>query len=371
GYVMTLPKSLEDITYYGRGPIENYNDRRTSQFIELFKTTPEKQLANFPKPQDCGNHEEVRWVALTNKKQAGAVFVATGEMAMKALPYDSMQLITARHPHALKDSRGTILYLDAKVTGLGGNSCGQGGPLTHDQTVAGKNDFGFIIRPAGRNLTKIANVSPSGQVPLSITRSRVGAVSLTTSMPNAKIAYSINGGPEQDYQTSIALRDGGKVAAWYKGQPDSRIEMSFGKIESVAVEVIYVSSQEPGGGSAASNLVDGNPNTIWHTMYSVTVAQHPHWVDFDLGDNKKINGFTYLPRQEGTNGNVKDYTIHISKDGKEWGEPVIKGTFPRGSKEQRIMLKNPTNGRFIRFTALSEQNGQDFAAAAEFSVLAD
>lgn len=106
-------------------------------------------------------------------------------------------------------------------------------------------------------------------------------------------------------------------------------------------------------------------------MFSVTVAKHLPWVDLDAGEAKLVKGFTYLPRQNGTNGHVKDYTIHVSMDGKNWGEPVCKGTFDRNSKEKRVMFGKPVRGRYIRFTALSEQNGQDFASGAELTIIAE
>jgi beta-galactosidase len=106
-------------------------------------------------------------------------------------------------------------------------------------------------------------------------------------------------------------------------------------------------------------------------MYSVTVSKHPHWVDLDAGEEKEIRGFTYLPRQDSPNGAVKDFTIHISMDAKEWGEPVHKGQFGRGSDEKRVMFDKPIKGRYIRFTALSEQRGSDFASGAEITVIAD
>ena len=89
------------------------------------------------------------------------------------------------------------------------------------------------------------------------------------------------------------------------------------------------------------------------------------------GEVKEIKGFTYLPRQNGGNGNIKDYSIQVSMDGKEWGEPVNKGTFARDSKEKRVLFDKPVKARYIRFTALSEQNGQDFASGAEITILAN
>jgi beta-galactosidase len=103
----------------------------------------------------------------------------------------------------------------------------------------------------------------------------------------------------------------------------------------------------------------------------VTVAKYPHWVDFDASEVKNLKGFVYTPRQNGPNGQVKDYEIYVSQDGKEWGEAVMKGTFARGSEAKRVLFKTPIKARYIRFRALSEQNGTDFASGAEFSVIAD
>ena len=63
GYVMKVPQRYENYTYYGRGPIGNYPDRKVGQFIEIHKSTVADQFVNFPKPQDMGNHEDVRWCA--------------------------------------------------------------------------------------------------------------------------------------------------------------------------------------------------------------------------------------------------------------------------------------------------------------------
>ena len=76
-----------------------------------------------------------------------------------------------------------------------------------------------------------------------------------------------------------------------------KARQSFSRIESIPLSVVFTSSQESGEGDA-THLTDGNPNTYWHTMYSVTVAIPPHWVDFDCGSVKNIKGFTYLPRQK-------------------------------------------------------------------------
>ena len=371
GYVMKVPQQYSNFTYYGRGPIDNYADRKSGQLIEQYTNSVAGEFVNFPKPQDMGNHEDVRWCALTNQAGNGAVFIATDRLSASALQYSALDLILASHPYQLPKAGDTYLHLDCAVTGLGGNSCGQGGPLVHDRVFANQHSMGFIIRPASKELSVVANVAPAGDLPLSITRTPAGVVELTSAKKDAVICYSIDGSKKvQEYTEPVPMRNGGTIKAWYKDSKDISSTMKFEKIESIQTQVVYASSQESGEGDA-SHLTDGDPNTIWHTMYSVTVAKYPHWVDLDAGEVKEIKGFTYLPRQNGGNGNIKDYSIQVSMDGKEWGEPVNKGTFARDSKEKRVLFDKPVKARYIRFTALSEQNGQDFASGAEITILAN
>lgn len=372
GYVLKVPQKFANFAYYGRGPIDNYNDRKTSQFVELYKSTVKDEFAPIARPQNVGNHEEVRWCALTDNTGSGAVFIATNLLSVSALQYTANELVAAAHPYELPQGGDTYLHLDLGVTGLGGNSCGQGGPLEKDRIKAGNNTMGFIIRPAaGANLVQAASVKAAGEMPLTIIRNNIGEVSISTAKKNAVICYTVNGSKKSsDYTAVIPMRDGGSVTAWYKESPQMKSSMTFPKIESIRTQVIFASSVEAGEGDA-SNLTDNDPNTIWHTMYSVTVAKHPHWVDLDAGEVKSIKGFTWLPRQDGSNGDVKDYTLQVSMDGKNWGEPIVKSVFDKGKTEKKVLFKQLVKARFIRFTALSEQNGQDFATGAGITILAE
>ena len=71
GYSMVLPSELNQYDYYGRGPVNNYNDRKTSQFIGWYHSPVAEQGIMLPKPQAQGNREEVRWCAVTNSQQQG------------------------------------------------------------------------------------------------------------------------------------------------------------------------------------------------------------------------------------------------------------------------------------------------------------
>ncbi|MDD3036557.1 glycoside hydrolase family 2 TIM barrel-domain containing protein [Bacteroides sp.] len=373
GYVMQVPTELQQYSYYGRGPWNNFNDRRTGSFIEMYQSTVKDQFVDFPKPQSMGNREEVRWCALTDATGNGIEFVANGPMSASALPWSDMELTLAPHPYQLPQSKTTHLHLDLGVTGLGGNSCGQGAPLDQDRIKAENHPMSFIIRPVrGATFTETARVAADGEVPLAISRERNGLVTIQSQKKDAEIIYTLNGSKKElTYNEPFNLREGGKVTAYYKNNKALSIGMTFPKIENVPLTVVYASSQETGG-EDATNLVDENPNTIWHTMYSVTVAKYPHWVDFDAGEVRNVKGFVYLPRQDGSmNGFVKEYSLEVSMDGKKWSEAVAKGSFDRDKKAKRVELKTPVQARYIRFTCLNSQNGADFAGGAEFSIIAD
>ena len=314
GYLVTMPKTYFRFTYYGRGKQDNYSDRKTGAFLGIYESDVLKEVGNFPKPQDVGHHQDSGWAALTNMRGAGAIFVGTQPMDVAALPYTAQEMTLAGHPFELPNPSATYLQLNIATTGVGGNSCGPT-PLQRDRVMATQHRFGFIIRPAQAKLTEAANVSASTEAP-------------------AFVAGLINR-------------------------------------STIPMKVIFASSEEVGAGNA-THLVDGNPNTIWHSAYSVTVAKHPHWVDFDLSKEVSFKGISYLPRtDEAGNGDVKDFSISVSDDAKTWKE-VHKGSFSynRGTVQQ-VLFKAPVKARYVRFTALSEQYGQDFASGAEFGLIAE
>ena len=378
GYTVRLPKALNLLTYYGRGTVDNYPDRKTGQMIGIYEQQDvEDEFVAFPKPQDTGNHQDTRWLSLAGNGGQdalyGALFVAKDKMSFSALPWSDNTIAMANHPHELPQSDYTYLHLDMAITGLGGNSCGQGGPLQRDRVMATPHTFGYMIRPMNsvetNDLVSNANVSLNGATPLTIVRDAEGNVTINANGAKGDIFYRVNGSKKAvKYTGPVSLREGGTISAWTKENDWLVASQSFSRIESIPLSVVFASSQESGEGDA-SHLTDGDPSTYWHTMYSVTVANYPHWVDFDCGGVKTIKGFTYLPRQDSNNGNIKKYSIQVSNDGKTWGKAVAEGEFENNRKEKTVLLTTPVKARFVRLTALCEQSGQDFATGAEFKVL--
>lgn len=150
GYVMEVPPEYEDVIYYGRGPEENYNDRQTGQFVGLYKRKVKDLMTPYTRPQSNGNREDVRWASVSSCGD-GIMFVAPERMSFTAIPYSEMELFVTDHHYRLPEVRRTVVHLDKGITGLGGASCGQGGPLENDRIYAGKQTFRFEIRPMAGN----------------------------------------------------------------------------------------------------------------------------------------------------------------------------------------------------------------------------
>lgn len=131
----------------------------------------------------------------------------------------------------------------------------------------------------------------------------------------------------------------------------------------------YVDSQELAGeDGAATNAFDGNPSTFWHTAWVGSSPSTPHEIQIDLGDSFDIDGFRYLPRQDGSqNGNIGQYEFYVSGDMATWGTPVSTGIFA-GSSTPKDAYFTPKNGRYVRLRALSEVNGNPWTTVAELDV---
>lgn len=378
GYSLDVPARFGNFTYYGRGPENNFRDRRAGSDMGLYKSTVANQFVHFPKPQSMGGREDVRWAALTDSKGDGLMFVALDTLSVSALPWNDMEMMLAPHPEDLPSSSGTHVHLDTETLGLGGASCGQGFALEPDRVYADGRTAGFIIRPAktGTDLTQLAKASPSGDSPIGITRSKTGKVTVITNNATDKLLYYVTvpgkKAPRKPkampYTEPVDLRHGGTITVWAEADPDSKTSVSYEPILEIPAAVSFASSEEKGAGESAANLLDGNPSSIWHSVYGVTVANYPHRLEFDFTDVIDAKGFVWQHRQSGTNGDVKDFSVEASTDGKTW-TPVMTGQFSTSKEPQTVTFPTPSKARFVRLNLLSSHNGADFASGAEFKII--
>jgi hypothetical protein len=146
---------LDRITYYGRGPHENYVDRQESALVGVYHGLVKDQSVPYIFPQETGNRSDVRWAAITDIRGQGlfaaaAPFAGTPLLNMGAIPYTTEDLTRAAHTFELKPSGCTVLSLDYLNSGLGSNSCGPK-PLEKYQIQPQEMEFTVRLRAFNRN----------------------------------------------------------------------------------------------------------------------------------------------------------------------------------------------------------------------------
>ncbi|AVR45590.1 beta-galactosidase [Christiangramia fulva] len=128
GMRMVLPGEYDQLKYYGRGPWENYSDRKTSTFIGKYEDKVENQYTwTYIRPQEAGYHTDVRWLKLTDKNGNGLLIKGDQPLGFSALDIPVEQLDPGmekaqRHPTDLKPQNKVFLHVDLKQRGLGGDT---------------------------------------------------------------------------------------------------------------------------------------------------------------------------------------------------------------------------------------------------------
>lgn len=127
GIALALNPELEQYSWYGEGPWENYPDRKSASTVGLWKSTVTEQYFAYPRPQETGNHEDIRFLTLTNtKKQGIKVQSVEKTFSASAIHYAVSNLTNETHACNLIPRKEVILSLDCAVMGLGNSSCGPG-----------------------------------------------------------------------------------------------------------------------------------------------------------------------------------------------------------------------------------------------------
>lgn len=126
GMRMRLPKELDQISWFGRGPWENYWDRKTSAHVGLYSGAVADQYFSYVSPQENGNRCDVRWAAITDSEGEGLLVMGDPVVDVSALPYSMEDLNRESradgHVNDLKPRNFTSLHVDLRQTGVGGDN---------------------------------------------------------------------------------------------------------------------------------------------------------------------------------------------------------------------------------------------------------
>jgi len=127
GVVCGVAHDFDHLQWYGRGPWENYADRKESADMGVWSNSVDAQYVPYVRPQDNGNKEDVRWLTLTDATGNGMkISTVENPISFSALHFTANDLASARRNVDLKPRPEIILSLDAKMSGLGNSSCGPG-----------------------------------------------------------------------------------------------------------------------------------------------------------------------------------------------------------------------------------------------------
>lgn len=126
GMEMALPKSFNRLEWYGRGPFESYEDRKTAATMGLYKSTVKEQFHPYIRPQETGNKTDVRWVRLSREDGRSLLVRGAQPLNFSALHYhrddlDSGENKGQQHSGELKERNGTFVNIDLRQMGVGGN----------------------------------------------------------------------------------------------------------------------------------------------------------------------------------------------------------------------------------------------------------
>lgn len=124
GFTLGINGEFDQVSYYGRGPGENYPDSQQASTIDLWHTAVDEMFENYPFPQNNGNRQQVRWATLANRHGSGLLVVPEQPIHFSAWHYTAENIHAAQHCNELRRSDDITLNLDHQVLGLGSNSWG-------------------------------------------------------------------------------------------------------------------------------------------------------------------------------------------------------------------------------------------------------
>ena len=141
GYRIPLASTAENISYYGYGPAECYEDKISHATLGRFNYQQDATLHNWEKPQECGSHCHTNWITLQCN---GIGLRVSGDFSFNATRYDIHDVAKAAHAKDLVAMDHTDLYLDYRMSGVGSNSCGGQIPVKECRINAGE-EFDFTL----------------------------------------------------------------------------------------------------------------------------------------------------------------------------------------------------------------------------------
>ena len=300
GVRMGVNRSLENVEFYGRGPTGNYNDRKTFADVGVYSDKVKNFLEQYPKLQDSGNREDVRWMAFTDNSGFGALFIASGTpLPFAVLPNTQAEMKTLMHPYELSSDSDTEMRIAWKVSGLGN---GSHGPETFDEYrphFKGAVNWSFWISPLNK-----------GMQAADTTLVKLPDVANTTDIPSANLTM-----PE--------LKQAAK-----------------GKWISNGATTEYSSIDEKWSPKIDTLTTTAEGKFSFHTK-----EENKPWAVVDLGKSFDISEIEILNRDDGNGYRTAPIAVYVSNDNVKW---TRVWSSDNAKKRWLVRLKSPTSARYVK-----------------------
>ena len=164
GLEMILPAAFDRLTWYGRGPHENYVDRKHGAAMGLYRSTVAEQYTPYVFPSECGGKEDVRWLALTDATGVGLLVTALDRLHIDALHFSIRDLEKARHTYDLTPREEVVFHLDGWHMGVGGDDGWTSQVHKEFLIFPGKYHYGLKLKAvsAQNNLASLSRTQIEG-----------------------------------------------------------------------------------------------------------------------------------------------------------------------------------------------------------------
>lgn len=149
GLQMFVNPRFENLTWFGRGPIENYPDRKNSAYIGLYSAPVDSLAEHYVRAQSMGARQDTRWLTLTDPDGTGLKITADKPLGFSALHYTDRDLWDVKYGHNLPDIRRSeiVLNLDCALKGIGNGSCGPGPREKYQLQPNSEYTYAFRLEP--------------------------------------------------------------------------------------------------------------------------------------------------------------------------------------------------------------------------------
>ena len=332
GVRMKLDKAFENCAWYGRGPRENYSDRKSASDVGYWRSAVADMGEFYVRPQENGCRSDVRWSVFTDDSGRGVLFCFPQPLFLTASHNEWRDIDPVRHrgghaAGALTISAHTaspfvvprdevVVDIDAAQMGLG-NGCLGPRPLPSFELKARETEFSYVMRPCSADWDE---------------QRRIARLPAPVKLPPRAAANAL---------ARVPLKE---------------------------TKVLAVSSFQPNEGES-EQMIDGDPMTFWHSQWNPE-KRYPHWVAIDAGRSRELAGFEYLSRRQLENGWIRGFRVYVSDDPAKWGDPVMEEQFPSDQQDPLpIVFPAPVKGRYFKLEALGEWQGRAYCSIAELTLL--